>query len=296
MSASPIPRDQRPAAHSGTFVIGGDRPVHRLGFGTMRLTGAGVWGEPTNHAEAIAVLRRAVGLGITLIDTADSYGPEVAERLIAEALYPYASDVVIATKAGFQRPGPGKWVEDGRPEHLRAACDGSLARLRLERIDLYQLHRIDPKVPLGDQIGALLELQRAGKIRHIGLSEVTVPQIEAVRRLATVVSVQNRYNLVDRRSEPVLDYCTREGLGFIPWFPLATGDLAKPGGPLAAAAERLHVTPGQLSLAWLLRKSPVMLPIPGTSTVAHLDENTDAALVALDDAIMGELGRQQPVR
>jgi aryl-alcohol dehydrogenase-like predicted oxidoreductase len=295
MSASPTPSNKptlRPAARSGTFVIGGDRPVHRLGFGTMRLTGSGVWGEPKNHAEAIAVLRRTVDLGINLVDTADSYGPEVAERLVAEALYPYAPDLVIATKAGFQRPGPGKWVEDGRPEHLRSACEGSLTRLRLDRIDLYQLHRIDPKVPLEDQIGALLDLQRQGKIRHIGLSEVNVQQIEAVRRLAAVVSVQNRYNLADRRSEAVLEYCTREGLGFIPWAPLATGNLAEPGGPVAAAATRLRITPAQLAMAWLLRKSPVMLPIPGTSTVAHLEENTDAALVELDDAIVHDLAPQ----
>jgi aryl-alcohol dehydrogenase-like predicted oxidoreductase len=279
----------KPAAASGTFAIGGDLPVHRLGFGTMRLTGAGVWGEPADHGEAIAVLRRAVELGIDLIDTADSYGPEVAERLIAEALHPYPAGLVIATKAGFQRPGPNVWVEDGRPEHLRSACEASLQRLRLEQIDLFQLHRIDPKVAMEDQIGALLDLQSAGKIRHIGLSEVSVGQIEAVRRLAPVVSVQNRYNLTDRKSEDVLDYCTREGLGFIPWFPLATGSLAKPGGPLARVAERLGAQPAQVALAWLLRKSPAMLPIPGTSTVAHLEENTAAALVELDDPSLKEL-------
>jgi aryl-alcohol dehydrogenase-like predicted oxidoreductase len=282
---------QQPAAASGTFAIGGDLPVHRLGFGTMRLTGAGVWGEPADHGEAIAVLRRAVGLGIDLIDTADSYGPEVTERLIAEALYPYPAGLVIATKAGFQRPGPNVWVEDGRPEHLRSACEASLRRLRLERIDLFQLHRIDSKVALDDQIGALVDLQQAGKIRHIGLSEVSVGQIEAVRRLAPVVSVQNRYNLVDRKSEDVLDYCTRENLGFIPWFPLATGSLAKSGGPLERVADRLGAQPAQVALAWLLRKSPVMLPIPGTSTVEHLEENTAAALLDLDDSILEELER-----
>ena len=282
---------QQPAAASGTFAIGGDLPVHRLGFGTMRLTGAGVWGEPADHGEAIAVLRRAVGLGIDLIDTADSYGPEVTERLIAEALYPYPAGLVIATKAGFQRPGPNVWVEDGRPEHLRSACEASLRRLRLERIDLFQLHRIDSKVALDDQIGALVDLQQAGKIRHIGLSEVSVGQIEAVRRLAPVVSVQNRYNLVDRKSEDVLDYCTRENLGFIPWFPLATGSLAKSGGPLEREADRLGAQPAQVALAWLLRKSPVMLPIPGTSTVEHLEENTAAALLDLDDSILEELER-----
>jgi pyridoxine 4-dehydrogenase len=284
----------RPAVSSGTFAIGGDLPVHRLGFGAMQITGAGVWGEPADHAEAIAVLRRAVALGIDLIDTADSYGPEVSERLIAEALHPYPAGLVIATKAGFQRPGPGAWVADGRPEHLRSACEGSLRRLRLERIDLYQLHRIDSKVALEDQIGALLDLQSAGKIRHIGLSEVSVREIEAVRRLAPVVSVQNRYNLVDRGSEEVLDYCDRENIGFIPWFPLATGDLAKPGGPLAHVAERLGATPAQVATAWLLRKSPVMLPIPGTSKVKHLEENTAAALLDLDDSIMAELERARP--
>ena len=282
----------QPAARSGTFAIGGDLPVHRLGFGAMRLTGEGIWGEPPDPQECVAVLRRAVELGITLIDTADSYGPKVSERFIAEALHPYPNDLVIATKAGFQRPGPKKWVEDGRPEHLRAACEGSLRRLKLERIDLFQLHRIDPKVALEDQIGALLDLQREGKIRHIGLSEVTVGQIDAVRRIAPVASVQNRYNLADRNSEDVLDYCTRANMGFIPWFPLATGDLAKWGSRLARAAAKLDAQPAQVALAWLLRKSPVMLPIPGTSNVKHLEENTAAALLDLDDSIMGELERQ----
>ena len=294
MNSTSGPETDRPATRSGTFAIGGDLPVHRLGFGAMQITGAGVWGEPADPAEAIAVLRRAVELGIDLIDTADSYGPEVSERLIAEALHPYPAGLVIATKAGFQRPGPGVWVADGRPEHLRSACEGSLRRLRLERIDLYQLHRIDSKVALEDQIGALLDLQREGKIRHIGLSEVSVGEIEAVRRLAPVVSVQNRYNLVDRGSEEVLDYCDRESIGFIPWFPLATGDLAKPGGPLAHVAERLGATPAQVATAWLLRKSPVMLPIPGTSKVKHLEENTAAALLDLDDSIMAELERARP--
>ena len=284
--------DPRPAAKSGTFRIGGDLPVHRLGFGAMQLTGEGVWSEPADHEEAIAVLRRAVELGISLIDTADSYGPKVAERLIAEALHPYPDDLVIATKAGFERPGPGKWVEDGRPEHLVAACEGSLRRLKLERIDLFQLHRIDPKVPLEDQIGALLDLQRAGKIKHIGLSEVTVKQIEAVRRLASVVSVQNRYNLVDRNSEDVLEYCTGENIGFIPWFPLATGDLAKAGGVLAKVATKLGAQPAQVALAWLLKKSPVMLPIPGTSKVKHLEENVAAVQLELDDSIMKDLESQ----
>ena len=282
----------QPAARSGTFAIGGDLPVHRLGFGAMRLTGEGIWGKPADPQECVAVLRRAVELGITLIDTADSYGPKVSERLIAEALHPYPNDLVIATKAGFQRPGPSKWVGDGRPEHLRAACEGSLRRLKLKRIDLFQLHRIDPKVALEDQIGALLDLQREGKICHIGLSEVTVGQIEAVRRMTPVASVQNRYNLADRNSEGVLNYCTRENIGFIPWFPLATGDLAKWGSPLARVAAKLDARPAQVALAWLLRKSPVMLPIPGTSNLKHLEENTAAALLDLDDSIMGELERQ----
>ena len=255
----------------------------------MQLTGDGVWGEPANHSEAIAVLRRAVELGINLIDTADSYGPEVAERLIAEALHPYAADLLIATKAGFQRPGPNRWVEDGRPAHLRSAVEGSLRRLRLQRIDLLQLHRIDPKVAMEDQIGALTDLQHEGKIRYIGLSEVKVKQIEAVRRITSIVSVQNRYNLVDRNSEGVLEYCTGENIGFIPWFPLATGELAKHAGPLTRAAKHLNVQPAQIALAWLLRKSPVMLPIPGTSKVKHLEENTAAALIELDDSTTQEL-------
>jgi len=283
------------AGSSGIFRIGGDLPVYRLGFGTMRLTGPGIWGEPADPAEAIAVLRRAVELGINLIDTADSYGPGVAERLIAEALHPYPTGLLIATKAGFQRPGPDQWVEDGRPEHLRSACEGSLRRLRLERIDLFQLHRIDPRVALEDQIGALLDLQREGKIRHIGLSEVSVEQIEAVRRMATVVSVQNRYNLVDRNSEDVLEYCTREGLGFIPWFPLATGSLAKPGGPLALAAEQIGALPSQVAIAWLLRRSPVMLPIPGTSRVKHLEENAAAASLEIDERDWRDLERTLPM-
>jgi aryl-alcohol dehydrogenase-like predicted oxidoreductase len=280
--------DSRPAEASGTFVIG-DIPVHRLGFGAMQLTGDGVWGEPEDHDEAIAVLRRAVELGTNLIDTADSYGPEVSERLIAEALHPYPENLLIATKAGFQRPGPNQWVEDGRPKHLRSAVDGSLRRLKLERIDLLQLHRIDPKVPMEDQIHALVDLQRQGKIRHIGLSEVSVKQIEAVRRITPIVSVQNRYNLVDRNSEDVLEHCTRENLGFIPWFPLATGELAKHDGPLTRAAKRLNAKPAQIALAWLLQKSPVILPIPGTSRVKHLEENIAAALIELDDSTMEEM-------
>lgn len=281
--------NSKPAVKSGTFRIGSDLVVHRLGYGAMQITGPGIWGEPPNRQEAIALLRRVLELGINLIDTADSYGPEVSESLIAEALYPYPKDLIIATKAGLQRPGPNQWVEDGRPEHLREACEGSLRRLKLQRIDLFQLHRIDPKVALEEQIGTLLELQKEGKIKHIGLSEVSIEQIEAVRHMTPIVSVQNRYNLTDRGSESVLEYCTRKNIGFIPWFPLATGNLAKEGGPLSRIAERLKAKPSQVALAWLLKKSPVMLPIPGTSNVKHLEENAAAALLELDDSVMKEL-------
>ncbi|MEP6669335.1 MAG: aldo/keto reductase [Chthoniobacter sp.] len=286
------PANNRTAAKSGTFSIGGDIPVHRLGFGAMRLTGQGIWGEPADRAECLAVLRRAVELGITLIDTADSYGPFVSERLIAEALYPYPKDLLIATKAGLQRGGPDEWTPDGRPEYLRERCEGSLQRLRVEQIGLFQLHRIDPKVPLEDQIGVLLELQHEGKIRHVGLSEVNVKQIEAVRRLTPIATVQNLYNLSDRHSQAVLDYCTRENIGFIPWFPLATGSLANADSPLSQSAKKLHATPGQIALAWLLKKSPVILPIPGTAKVEHLESNTAAALLEIDDALMQELEKQ----
>jgi len=276
-------------AQSGAFSLGGNLSVHRLGFGSMQLTGEGVWGESKDHAGAIAVLRRTIELGVTLIDTADSYGPEVAERLIAEALYPYPSDLLIATKAGLMRPGPGQWVTNGKPEHLRSALEGSLKRLKLDRIGLYQLHRIDAKVPLADQIGTLVELQKQGKIQHIGLSEVSVDQIKAVQKITPIVSVQNLYNLSKRTAEDVLEYCTKHQLGFIPWFPLATGDLAKPGGPLARAAERLKAAPAEIALAWLLHKSPVMLPIPGTSSIAHLESNMRAAALQLDSATIREL-------
>jgi pyridoxine 4-dehydrogenase len=281
--------NQNPAVKSGSFNIGGDLKVHRLGFGAMRITGQGIWGEPANHDEAISVLHRVLELGITLIDTADSYGPEVSEKLIAEALYPYPENLVIATKGGLVRPGPDQWVVNGDPGYLRAACEASLKRLKLDRIDLYQLHRIDPKVPLDDQIGVLIDLQQEGKIRHIGLSEVSVDEIEAVRRMTPIASVQNRYNLVDKGSEPVLEYCTREHIAFIPWYPLATGNLAEPGGILARLAEKLHAQPAQIALAWLLKKSPVILPIPGTSSVKHLEENTAAALLELDDSLINEL-------
>ena len=275
--------DATPAAKSGIFLLGGDLPVHRLGFGAMRLTGKGVWGEPQDRREAMAVLRRAVELGVNLIDTADSYGPAVSERIIAEALHPYPSGLVIATKAGFERPGPDQWKMNGRPAHLRAALEGSLQRLKLERIDLYQLHRIDPDVPLADQLGTLTRMREEGKVRHIGLSEVSVGDIERARKMTPIVSVQNRYSPTDRQHEKVLDYCAREQLGFLPWYPLGAGTALRPGSPIAKAAARLGATPAQVALAWLLRRSPVMLPIPGTSRVKHLEENVGAALLELSD-------------
>jgi len=271
------------AAASGTFKLGGDLEVNRLGYGTMQLTGEGVWGEPDDHDEAIAVLRRAVEAGVNFIDTADSYGPEVAEDLIREALHPYADDLVIATKAGLTRSGPGDWRPVGRPEYLRQQCEMSLRRLGLETIDLFQLHRIDEKVPLEEQVGELRNLQKEGKIRHIGLSEVSVEQLEEARKFATIVSVQNLFNLTNRSAEPVLDHCTENGIGFIPWFPLATGKLAEEDGPLAQIAEETGAEPSQLALAWLLKRSPVMLPIPGTSSLAHLDQNLGAAELELTD-------------
>jgi pyridoxine 4-dehydrogenase len=275
--------NQRPATASGTFTIGGDLTVYRLGFGTMRLTGPGIWGPPADKNEAIAVLRRAIELGVNLIDTADSYGPEVSESLIAEALYPYPPQLVIATKGGYLRPGPDQWKPDGRPEHLREALEGSLRRLRLERIDVYQLHVPDPNVPYEESVGALADLRAAGKIHHIGVSNVNPDQLERARKIVPIVTVQNRYNLVDRASENMVDICEREGLGFIPWFPLATGDLAKDGGKLSQIAQRHHATPGQIALAWLLQRSPNMLPIPGTSSVKHLEENIAAALIRLSN-------------
>lgn len=272
-----------------TFELGGDLPVNRMGFGAMRITGEGIWGEPEDPEQVRAVLRRVVELGVNLIDTADSYGPEVSERLIAETLYPYPEDLIIATKGGLTRPGPGQWETNGRPEHLREACQGSLERLKLERIDLYQLHRIDPEVPAEEQFGVLSELREEGKIRHVGLSEVSVEQLQSAQEVVPIVSVQNRYNLTDRGSGDVLDYCEREGIAFIPWFPLATGDLARPGGSLDEIAARHDATPGQVALAWLLAKSPVMLPIPGTSSVEHLEENVAAADLRLTDEEIAEL-------
>ena len=277
------------AAAAGTFDLGGDLSVNRMGFGAMRITGEGIWGEPENPEEARRVLRRTLKLSINLIDTADSYGPEVSERLIAETLHPYPEGLVIATKGGFTRPGPGRWEPDGRPEHLREACEGSLRRLKVDRIDLYQLHRIDPRVPPEEQMGTLAELREEGKIRHVGLSEVGVEEIEQAREIVPIASVQNRYNLTDRGSEDVLDFCDREGMGFIPWFPLATGNLARPSGPLDEIAARHNATPGQIALAWLLWRSPVMLPIPGTSSVEHLEENVAAASLELDDEEFEEL-------
>jgi len=275
---------ERPAERSGTFTIGGDMPVHRLGFGSMQLTGPGVWGNPKDPAEAVRVLKRAVELGVTLIDTADSYGPYVAEDLIRKALHPYPTDLVIATKAGLTRGGPGKWDPVGRPEYLRQEAEMSLRRLGVDRIDLFQLHRIDPQVPLAEQVGELARLQQEGKIRHIGLSEVTVDQLKQAQRYATIVTVQNKYNLEERTAEPLLDHAAKHGIGFIPWYPLATGGLAKEGSALAQMAKRLHATPSQLALAWLLHRSPVMLPIPGTSKVKHLEENMAAAAITLSDA------------
>jgi aryl-alcohol dehydrogenase-like predicted oxidoreductase len=275
------PTSTAPAAASGTFAVGGDLPVHRLGFGAMRITGDGIWGPPRDRAEALRVLRRCVDLGVTLIDTADSYGPHVSEELIAEALHPYPAGLVIATKGGFERPGPNRWVANGRPDYLRAQCEGSLRRLRVERIDLWQLHRVDPKVPADEQFGLMAELVAEGKVRHVGLSEVSVDQVDAARRVVPVATVQNRYNLAERDAEPVLDHCAALGVGFIPWFPLLTGRLAEPGGALAAAAARHGAAPAQVALAWLLARSPVMLPIPGTSRVAHLEENVAAAALRL---------------
>jgi aryl-alcohol dehydrogenase-like predicted oxidoreductase len=279
------------AATAGEFLIGNDLRVTRLGFGAMRITGKGIWGEPADRAESIRVLRRAIELGINFIDTADSYGPSVSEEIIAEALHPYPANLVIATKGGFDRTGPDKWVENGKPEHLRSACEGSLRRLRLERIDLYQLHRIDPKVPAEDQLGTLTDLQAQGKIKHIGLSEVSVRQIEHAQTIASIVSVQNRYSITDRGSEDVLEYCEKEEMAFIPWFPLAAGRLSGENSPISRLAAQLKATPSQIALAWLLARSPVMLPIPGTSNVKHLEENVAAADLKIDPEEVQELAK-----
>src|SRR2546430_9346892 len=277
---------QRPAEASGTLTIGGDLKVYRLGFGAMRLTGEGIWGPPANKQEAIAVLHRALELGINLIDTADSYGPEVSELLIAEALYPYPSGLVIATKGGLTRPGPDQWIPNGRPEYLTQCVEKSLKRLKLERIDLYQLHRIDRNVPVEDSLGALKKMQDAGKIRHVGLSEVDPKEIEQARKVLPIVSVQNEYNIEDRKSENTLIYCEKEKLGFIPWFPLggSGSSLTQPGNPLEAEAKRHGATVAQIALAWLLQRSPVMLPIPGTSSLKHLEENMAATKLQITSA------------
>ena len=265
---------------AGTIGLGGDLTVDRMGYGAMRITGRGVWGEPSDRAEAIRVLRRAVELGVNFIDTADSYGPNVSEEIIAEALHPYPDGLVVATKGGFERSGPDEWTENGRPEHLRRALDGSLRRLKLDRIDLWQLHRIDQNVPEDEQLGVLADFVRQGKVRHVGLSEVGVEQIERARKVIPIVSVQNRYNVADREWDDVVDYCDRERIAFIPWFPLGAGKLDE--SAIAKVAKRRHASKMQVGLAWLLARSPMMLVIPGTSKVAHLEENIAAADVRLD--------------
>ena len=277
------------ATSATTFKLGNDLEVNRLGFGAMRITGEGVWGEPKDPENAHKVLRRAVELGVNFIDTADAYGPDVSERLIGEALYPYAQGVVIATKGGLTRQGPAKWLPVGRPEYLQQQVEMSLRLLRKDRIDLWQLHRIDPKTPVEESLGAIKEMQTAGKIRHVGLSEVKIPEIEQARKVVDIVSVQNKYNLGDRAHEDVLDYCTKNSIAFIPWFPVAAGKLAQPGGKLDAAAKQHGATVGQLSLAWLLHHSPVILPIPGTASLEHLEENVKAQDVELSDAEWAEI-------
>ncbi len=269
------------ATHSGQFKIGGEVAVNRLGFGAMRITGQGIWGEPRDHDESMRVLRRLPELGVNFIDTADSYGPEVSECLIAEALFPYPKDLIVATKGGLTRQGPDQWAPVGRPEYLRQCVEMSLRRLKVDRIDLYQLHRIDPKVPAEEQFDALKAFQQEGRVRLIGLSEVSVDEIKAAQKYFKVATVQNLYNLSNRKSEDVLDFCQEQHIGFIPWFPVGGGDLVKPGGPLAGIAKDHGATVAQLSLAWLLARSPVMLPIPGTSAVAHLEENVAASDVKL---------------
>jgi pyridoxine 4-dehydrogenase len=276
-------------APTDTFSIGGDLPVHRLGYGAMQLPGPGVWGEPADPENARRVVRAAVEQGVDFIDTADSYGPVVSERLIAEALHPYPEGLIIATKAGLTRQGPGIWTPVGRPAYLKQQVELSLRTLRLERIDLIQLHRIDAEVPLADQLGAFKELQDEGKVRHIGVSEVSVAELEQAREIVDVVSVQNLYNLTNRQSQDVLDHATEHGIGFIPWFPIATGDLAAPDSPVADIARELDATPSQVALAWLLHTSPVVLPIPGTKSVDHLTENLGAAQLRLSDEDMARL-------
>jgi pyridoxine 4-dehydrogenase len=277
------------AKTSGTFLIGGDMTVNRLGYGAMRITGDGIWGEPKDTESAKKVLRRAVELGVNFIDTADAYGPDVSERLIGEALSPYAKDVVIATKGGLTRQGPNQWLPVGRPEYLQQQVEMSLRRLKVERIDLWQLHRIDPKVPVEESLGVIKKLQQQGKIRHVGLSEVKPHEIDQARKVIDIVSVQNLYNIGDRQHEDVVDYCEKHKIAFIPWFPVAAGKLAHPGGKLDSAAKSNKATVSQLSLAWLLHRSPVMLPIPGTTSIEHLEENIAAADVKLTDAEWKEI-------
>ncbi len=272
------------ATASGTFAVGGDLTINRLGFGAMRITGDGIWGEPKDRDNAKKVLRRAVELGVNFIDTADSYGPEVSEQLIGEALAPYAKGVVIATKAGLTRQGPNKWLPVGRPEYLIQQVEMSLRRLKLERIDLWQLHRIDPQVPVEESLGAIKQLQQQGKIRHVGLSEVKPHEIDQARKVIEIVSVQNQYNIGDRQHEDVVEYCAKHKIAFIPWFPVAAGKLARSGGKLDAVAKAHGATVSQISLAWLLHHSPVILPIPGTSSLQHLEENIAAAAVTLSAA------------
>src|SRR5216683_5484003 len=285
---------QRPATASGTFNIGGDLTVYRLGFGTMRLTGEGIWGPPANKQECIALLRHVAARGVALFDTADSYGPETSESLIAEALHPYPKGLVIATKGGLVRPGPGQWIPDGRPAHLRAACEGSLKRLRVEQIDVYQFHRPDPNVPYEESIGALVELKAEGKIRHIGLSNVTVEHAERAQKLTPIVSIQNRYSAFDRASEPVLEFCSLEEIAFLPWRPVEGGGVAGAAGVIAEIARRNNATPTQVALAWLLAHSPAMLPIPGTSKVAHLEENLGAVALDLAPSELAEIDKIAP--
>jgi pyridoxine 4-dehydrogenase len=272
-----------------TFDLGGDLPVHRLGYGAMQLTGPGVWGEPADRPGALAVVRAAIEQGVDFIDTADSYGPQVSEQIIAEAAFPYPDGLVIATKAGLTRTGPGVWPPVGRPAYLKQQVELSLRNLKVDRIDLIQLHRIDPEVPLADQLGAFAELKEEGKVRHIGVYEVSVEELQAAQEITEIVSVQNLYNLTNRKSQDVLEYAEAHGIAFIPWFPIATGDLARPDSPVAAVAEELDATPSQVALAWLLQKSPVILPIPGTKSVEHLTENLGAAQLTLSDDDMAKL-------
>lgn len=282
---------KRTADASGTITLGGDLVVNRLGFGAMQLTGAGVWGDPKDTEEALRVLRRAVELSVNFIDTADAYGPFVSELLIKRALHPYAKGLLIATKAGLTRQGPNRWTPVGRPEYLRQQVELSLRHLGVERIDLLQLHRVDPKVPMAESLGELVSLQKEGKIRHLGLSEVSVSQLDAARKIAPIVSVQNLFNLSNRSAEALLDHSAKLGVAFIPWYPLATGALSRPGGPLRTLAEKHQATPSQLALAWLLRRSPAMLPIPGTSSVEHLEENVASAELSLTPAEFEAIGQ-----